>query len=78
MRSSIPDGTPIRVEVGLRSGPSVLSYGFTTGASAQPLAPTSIRWAGGSKPFVNTGRHPISLYDYLFDHASGKLGFKPG
>jgi hypothetical protein len=76
LSSSIPDGTAIRVEVGPRSGPSALSFGFTTGASAQPLTPKSIRWAAGSQPFVNTGRHPIALYDYLFDAASGRVGFK--
>jgi hypothetical protein len=78
MRTSIPNGTPIRVDVGLRSGPSALSFGFTTGATAQPLTPTSIRWAGGAAPFVNTGRHPIALYDYLFDAGSGKVGFRAG
>jgi hypothetical protein len=78
MRSSIPSGTPIRVDVGLRSGPSILSFGFTTGASGQPLTPKSIRWAAGSEPFVNTGRHPIALYDYLFDDASGTVGFRAG
>ena len=30
------------------------------------------------RPFVNTGRHPIALYDYLFDDASGKMGFRHG
>ena len=78
LRSSIPSGTSIRISVGLGSGPSILSYGFTTGATNQPQAPTSIRWAGDPKPFVNTGRHPIALYDYLFDDGSGKVGFKPG
>jgi hypothetical protein len=78
MRSTIPDGTPIRIDVGLPRGPSVLSYGFTTGATNQPQAPTSIRWAGDPKPFVNTSRHPIALYDYLFDDGSGRVGFKPG
>jgi len=78
MSTSIPNGTPIRVDVGPRSGPSALSFGFTTGALSQPLTPTSIRWAGGSAPFVNTGRHPIALYDYLFDAGSGKVGFRAG
>src|SRR5207248_589963 len=74
MRTTIPDGTVIRVDVG--SAPPALSERFTAGVSGQPLTPKAIRWAGDPKPFVNTGRHPIALYDYLFDDASGKLGFK--
>ena len=72
MRTTIPDGTQIRITVG--SAPPALSYRFTTGASGQPLTPKAIRWASDPKPFVNTGRHPIALYDYLFDDGAGKVG----
>jgi hypothetical protein len=71
--SSIPAGERVLVTVG--SNP-ILSYGFAVGDGG-PTTPTSIRWAGGTTPFVNTGRRLISRNDYLFDAGSGKLGFKP-
>ena len=52
-----------------------LRYGYTTGGKGA-LTPTSIRWAAGSPPFINTGRKVISRYDYLFDAGSGLLGFQ--
>jgi hypothetical protein len=76
--SSIPNGEQIQIQLPTASTANpILSYSFTTGAGGNPMAPTSIRWAGGTAPFVNTGRDPISRYGYLFDAGSGKVGFKP-
>jgi hypothetical protein len=75
--SSIPSGEQIQIALPTASTATpILSYSFTTGATGNPMAPTSIRWAAGTAPFVNTGRNPISSYDYLFDAGSGKVGFK--
>jgi hypothetical protein len=76
--SSIPNGEQIQIQLPTASTANpILSYSFTTGAAGNPMAPTSIRWAAGTAPFVNTGRDPIASYDYLFDDGSGKVGFKP-
>lgn len=74
--SSIPNGERIQIDVASSSAATpILSYGFTAGVPG-PMSPTSIRWAAGMAPFVNTGRRPISRYKYLFDAGSGKVGFK--
>jgi hypothetical protein len=73
----IPAGERVQIAIGSGAASSpVLSYGFAVG-DARAMTPTKIRWAGGSAPFINTGRRPLSRYDYLFDAGSGQLGFKP-
>lgn len=72
--ATIPLNTQVQITVGPARRPG-FSYGFTTGGSSS-VTPTSIRWATGGPPFVNTGRHVISKYDYMFDAGSGKLGFR--
>jgi hypothetical protein len=63
-----------------------LSYGFPypVPQDATPPAPNpnglgfgrSIEWLGSRPvPFVNTGRNPIAVADYLFDSACGVVGF---
>jgi hypothetical protein len=72
---SIPNGVQIQIALPNTANPA-FSYAFTTGDGGA-MTPTSIRWANGSAPFVNTGRRPISQYNYLFDDGSGAVGFKP-
>jgi hypothetical protein len=74
---TIPDGTTIAISVPSSTSPS-FSYSFTTSATtnANPMAPTSQRWASGA-PFINTGRHVIASYDYLYDPGCGKVGLLP-
>ncbi|MBA3716881.1 MAG: hypothetical protein H0W87_01465 [Actinobacteria bacterium] len=72
---TIPDGVSINFAAPSTVNP-VASYTFTTG-SGEPPAPTSVRWAAGSAPFVNTGRNLIARFNYLFDDGSGRVGFKP-
>jgi hypothetical protein len=73
--NTIPDGAQIGVALPTTSSP-VFSYSFAVGDGG-PMTPTSIRWAAEKTPFMNTGRRPISGYDYLFDDGSGYVGFKP-
>jgi hypothetical protein len=73
--SSIPAHERIDITIGGPQRSPILAYGFAVGDRG-PTTPTSIRWAGGHAPFVNTGRRLISAYDYLFDAGSGKVGFK--
>jgi hypothetical protein len=74
--TSIPQGE--RINFDIASAPAatpILTYPFSVGDGG-PMTPTSIRWAAGSAPFVNTGRRPLSRYAYMFDDAAGKVGFK--
>jgi hypothetical protein len=75
MKKKIPKHTKVQISVGTTGAAPAFTYGFTTGGSS-PVTPTSIRWAAGSPPFVNTGRDVISQHDYLFDAGSGRLGFR--
>jgi hypothetical protein len=46
----------------------------TTVALRQQGNPAA-RWSR-SGPFVNTGRHLLADYDYLFDAEAGHIGFR--
>lgn len=76
IRHAVPDGERVQISVGFPMTTPVLSYGFAVGDGG-PTTPLSIRWAAGSSAFVNTGRRLLSRYEYLFDAASGRVGFKP-
>jgi hypothetical protein len=75
---SIPNGTRIRIGLPDFTDPA-LDYTVTTGATDDPLAPRgdpAARWSSRSQPFVNTGRHLLAGYDYLFDADAGRIGFR--
>ncbi|MFY9764905.1 MAG: hypothetical protein WAK42_07850 [Mycobacterium sp.] len=40
-----------------------------------PQGNPAARWSQ-SGPFVNTGRHLLADYDYLFDAEAGHIGFR--
>jgi hypothetical protein len=72
----VPDGTPMRVAAPSASG-SALDYSFSMGDGAT-VTPPYVRWSRfRSGAFVNTGRHLIAKFAYLFDAANGRVGFKP-
>ena len=72
--TSIPDGTAVAISVGQPASP-VLSYSFAAGDGGA-MTPTSLRWAAGTAPFINTGRRVISSDDYLYDAGAGAVGFR--
>ncbi|WP_429428326.1 hypothetical protein [Nocardia sp. GAS34] len=77
LRTAIPNGTRIRIGLPAFSDPA-LTYTMTTGATNDSLAPQgdpAARWSR-SGPFVNTGRHLLAGYDYLFDADTGHIGFR--
>jgi hypothetical protein len=77
MRDAIPNGTRIRIGIPTFSGAAV-AYSVTTDAADDALAPQgspAARWSR-SGPFVNTGRHLLGGYDYLFDADAGHIGFR--
>jgi hypothetical protein len=54
-------------------------YAFEVGRGDQ--APEFVSWQfgmdqDGGMPFINTSRHALSQFDYLFDDANGRLGFR--
>jgi hypothetical protein len=65
-----------RVQVTL-SGLSKPIYAFRVGDRTTG-APTRMLWGHNlhdGRPFINTGRHAFSQFDYLFDADKGRLGF---
>lgn len=77
MRDAIPDGTRIRIAIPTFTEPA-LAYSVAVGAVDDTLAPQgnpAARWSK-SGPFVNTGRHLLAGYDYLFDADAGQIGFR--
>jgi hypothetical protein len=84
----VPDGTVVQIN----SGTDVTSptcYQYTVENSVPSPVPTPITPApsitnciggdssGGPLMFVNTGRHPLSWFTYLYDAACGQVGFLP-
>jgi hypothetical protein len=77
MQDTIPNGTRIRIGLPTFTDPA-LDYSVTTGAADDTLAPQgnpAARWSR-SGPFINTGRHLLAGYDYLFDADAGHIGFR--
>jgi hypothetical protein len=77
LRDSIPNNTAIRIGLPTLTN-SAMTYTVTVGAADDPLAPQgnpSARWSE-SGPFVNTGRHLLAGYDYMFDAVGGRIGFR--
>jgi hypothetical protein len=68
--------TTLQVIAGDPSSPA-MSYEVTLSNDVDGAAPTFAQWIDSSQTFVNTGRYPLSLYDYLFDARCGNVGFKP-
>jgi hypothetical protein len=50
-----------------------LQYSFITGDTSQPMAPSQVEWRIGNS--INTGRNVLAGADYLYDAASGRIGF---
>jgi hypothetical protein len=77
LANGIPNGT--RIRIGLPAFTSAaMSYAVSVGSASDPLAPQgnpAARWSI-SGPFVNTGRHLLAGYDYLFDADTGHIGFR--
>jgi hypothetical protein len=80
----VPDNTAMQINSGSSTVSPPMCYGFETGASNPPPItpePSSVNWssysAGNPTQFVNTGRHPLAWFTYLYDAACGQIGFMP-
>jgi hypothetical protein len=80
----VPDLTVVQINSGKSTVSPPMCYQFTTGATNSPPItpePSSVNWSTSSADptmkFVNTGRHPLAWFTYLYDSACGQIGFLP-
>jgi len=79
----VPDNTPVQINSGQSMVMPPMCYRFNVGApNPAPITPepATVHWATSSDPtmeFVNTGRHPLAWFTYLYDASCGQIGFKP-
>jgi hypothetical protein len=72
--TQFPPGIGVRIESPPASSPPGLQYSFTTGDTSDPMAPSVVEWRNGQG--INTGRNILAGADYLYDAASGLIGFR--
>lgn len=80
----VPDLTIVQINSGNSAVSPPMCYQFVTDATNSPPItpePSSVNWStSASDPtmkFVNTGRHPLAWFTYLYDSACGQIGFLP-
>jgi hypothetical protein len=80
----VPDLTVVQINSGKSTAAPPICYQFATNATNTPPItpePSSVNWStSASDPtmkFVNTGRHPLAWFTYLYDSACGQIGFQP-
>lgn len=80
--NNVPAGINMSILMGSTSSPA-LSYSFTAVQSNPPAGtatPSIVQWIDTTSSgmiFVNTGRRPLYLYNYLYNGQCGKVGFNP-
>jgi hypothetical protein len=68
----------VAVEVTLPAAPAVATYSFVIGAAgAQTPDYVYLRDSTDGTLHINTSRHLLAVYDYLFDARDGAIGFRP-
>ena len=77
----VPAGVTMHISMGDQSSPA-MHYNFNAVQSDPPSAtatPSKVQWidttSTGMK-FVNTGRRPLYIYNYLYNGQCGQVGFK--
>jgi hypothetical protein len=73
--SPLPAGVSVTITAPPAPAPPVLQYAFVTGDARHPTAPPTGQWRDGVG--INTGRNILAGWDYLYDAASGLIGFRP-
>jgi hypothetical protein len=76
--NQVPLGTAMEILVGTPAD-AAMSYQFTLSENppADSPQPSYIDWNDQGAVFVNTGRHPLYSFDYLYDARCGHVGFQP-
>ena len=83
----VPDGTTVQINSGTSTS-SQTCYQYSVNNNAPTPVPTPITSAPSitncienptnqTIKFVNTGRHPLSWFTYLYDSTCGQVGFAP-
>jgi hypothetical protein len=72
--SVFPTGVQVAIAVPPSSPTPALRYSFVTGDPSEPMAPSAVEWREGRG--INTGRDLLVGIDYLYDAASGNVGFR--
>jgi len=79
----VPANTQMTVIVGNAGGTSQLSYTMQVPnpgpGNVSPVGPTPsyAQWIVPGATFINTGRDPIAVYNYMYDAQCGAVGFEP-
>lgn len=77
----VPAGVNMSILMGAVNSPA-MNYSFNAvigNAPSGTATPEKVQWidsTGTGQIFVNTGRRPLYIYDYLYDGQCGQVGFK--
>ncbi len=74
----VPVGTLMHILMGSISSPA-LHYNFNAVQGVPPAdtaTPTKVQWIDNASIFVNTGRRPLYIYNYMYNGQCGQVGFK--
>ncbi len=78
--NTVPNGIAMSILMGATSSPA-MSYSFSAVQSNPPSntpTPTLVQWINTTASglvFVNTGRRPLYVFDYLYNGQCGQVGF---
>jgi hypothetical protein len=72
--SRLPAGASVTITAPPAPAAPVLQYAFVTGEASNPMAPSAVNWPDGLG--INTDRDILAGADYLYDTASGMIGFR--
>lgn len=81
VNQKVPAGIDMAILMGAINTPA-LAYSFSAVQNNPPSdspTPTVVQWVDSSltgQIFVNTGRRPLYIYDYLYNGQCGQVGFK--
>ncbi len=75
--TQLPNGATVSIALPAGAAQPALQYSFIIGAADQPpTAPASVNWDADTFDGINTGIHVMAGFDYLFDAAGGRIGFR--
>ncbi|HTR62753.1 MAG TPA: hypothetical protein VMH37_13675 [Candidatus Binataceae bacterium] len=75
---SVPANTQVEISVGNNLGSPAMNYSFSyTPPNTAPPGPTAIHWSENDMIGVNTGRNPLTAFNYMYDSQCGMTGYAP-
>ncbi len=84
----VPNGTVVQINSGTSTSSPPMCYRYAVNNDVPTPEPTPVTPAPSitncienptdtTIKFVNTGRHPLAWFDYMYDAACGQVGFMP-